>query len=297
MGKASRNKRLTAQEKIAVQREAQRRTEMRRRVLITGGSIVGVLAIVLAFVIVKVVGGSSAAANAVRGATATSVLKQVSTVPAATLTAVGAGASQTNKPRVIAGAPLTAGGKPEILYIGAEYCPYCAAERWSMAVALSRFGTFSNVGLIRSSSTDVFPNTATLTFYRSSYTSKYLAFTPVEMQTVTKAPLQNMTTAQKALLAKYDAPPYVTAQNAGSIPFVDLANKYGVIGGSSYLPQVLAGMSWSQIASALHNPASPVAKQVLGAANYLTAALCKVTSNKPANVCTTQPVTTLQGKI
>ena len=65
--------------------------------------------------------------------------------------------------------------------MGAEYCPYCAAERWAMAVALSRFGTFSNLRLIHSSSADIYPNTPTLSFYKSSYTSKYVQFTPVEM--------------------------------------------------------------------------------------------------------------------
>ena len=38
----------------------------------------------------------------------------------------------------IKGASLTSDGKPQMLYIGAEFCPYCAAMRWSMAVALSK---------------------------------------------------------------------------------------------------------------------------------------------------------------
>ena len=45
---------------------------------------------------------------------------------------------------------LTADGKPEVLYVGAEYCPFCAAERWPVVVALSRFGTWSGL-----SATDV----------------------------------------------------------------------------------------------------------------------------------------------
>ena len=56
-----------------------------------------------------------------------------------------AAAQATSAPTTITGAPLTSGGKPEMLYIGAEYCPYCAAERWAMIVALSRFGTFSGL--------------------------------------------------------------------------------------------------------------------------------------------------------
>ena len=36
---------------------------------------------------------------------------------------------------------LTEAGLPEMLYMGAEYCPFCAAERWAMVMALSKFGT------------------------------------------------------------------------------------------------------------------------------------------------------------
>ena len=46
--------------------------------------------------------------------------------------------------------------------MGAEYCPYCAAERWSMIVALGRFGTFSGLQTMRSSSTDSRPQHADL---------------------------------------------------------------------------------------------------------------------------------------
>ena len=40
------------------------------------------------------------------------------------------------------------------------------------------------------------------------------------------------------------------------------------------------------IATDLHNPNSPVAKAVLGTANYFTAAICKMTGNQPASACT-----------
>src|SRR5438309_707950 len=45
---------------------------------------------------------------------------------------------------------LTFAGKTEVLYIGAEYCPYCAAERWSLVVALSKFGSFSGLTYMQS---------------------------------------------------------------------------------------------------------------------------------------------------
>src|SRR6516164_9932909 len=210
MGKASRIKQQSAREKIAAQREAARKAERRNRILITGGSTLAVLVIVLAFVIVKVSQGSpSSSGNSSSTGTPlpASVASQVTGVPAATLDKVGQGAVPAftqGKPPFTpgSGAPLTSGGKPEMLYIGAEYCPYCAAMRWPMAVALSRFGAFGPFTGIHSSSTDVFPNTPTLTFYKQQYSSPYLTFTPVEAENGQRQPLQRPTKSQQALWVK-----------------------------------------------------------------------------------------------
>jgi hypothetical protein len=55
-------------------------------------------------------------------------------------------------------------------------------------------------------------------------------------------------------------------------------------------------ISWATIAADLHNPNSPVAKAVLGVANYITAAICGMTGNQPASACTST-VTSLQSQI
>ncbi len=298
MGKASRTKvDPSRREKIAAQRAAARRAEQRRRILIASGSIFVVIVIVVVFIVVKAATGSSpssaakSASNGPTGAALAGVVTKVTSVPASTLNAVGdGGGAVTNKPATIPGSTLTTDGKPEMLYMGAEYCPYCAAERWAMIVALSRFGTFSGLATVHSSSTDVYANTSTWTFVHATYTSKYLAFTPVEMQTNIPAStgyttLQTPTSAENALLAKYDNAPYISSSDAGSIPFVDFGNKYMIVG-ASYSPQVLSGLSWSTIATDLSNPSSPVAKAVDGTANYITAAICKMTGNQPASACT-----------
>jgi len=49
---------------------------------------------------------------------------------------------------------------------------------------------------------------------------------------------------------------------------------------------VLAHLSWATIANDLSNPNSAVAKAVDGTANYITAAICKMTGNQPASACT-----------
>jgi hypothetical protein len=296
MGKASRAKQDgSRRERIAAQQAAARRAEVRNKVLMFSGVVVVIIAIVVGFVVFKTNSKPgttpSGVSNGPTGTALASVVTDTTSVPAATLDTVGAGSGVTAFPQTIkGGSPLTSGGKPEMLYMGAEYCPFCAAERWAMVVALSRFGTFSGLSTVHSSSTDEFANTPTWTFAKATYTSKYLTFSSVETETnipsgQSYTTLQTPTSAQQALLAKYDAPPYVPSADAGAIPFVDFGNKY-MLSGASYSPQVLQGKSWATIASALKDPTSPIAKAVDGTANYLTAAICKLTGNQPATACT-----------
>jgi thiol-disulfide isomerase/thioredoxin len=301
MGKASRSKQsVSRQQRIAVQRAAAKRAERRRRLLLGGGSVLAVVVIVLVFVIVKATsnGGSSTSSDTVglSGTSLTAAIDQVTSVPAATLESVGAGAVSA-KPQSITGNPaeLKENGKPEVLYMGAEYCPYCAAERWAMIVALSRFGTFKGLQTMESSSSDVYANTPTWTFVDAKYTSSYLSFSTVEEENRAEKTLQTPTSAQQALLTKYDAPPYVQSADAGSIPFVDFGNKYLIVG-ASYSPQTLDGLSWSKIATDIQSPGNAVAKAIDGTANYITAGLCKLTGDAPANVCTST-ITSLQSQI
>jgi Domain of unknown function (DUF929) len=304
MGRASAAKQeQDRRARIAAQRATAQRTRTRNRLLIAGGAIIVVVAVVLAVVLT---GGNSPTGGSGPGTPPTGsalarLVTTTTTVPAATLDQVGAG-QVSSPPMSINGPSLTSGGKPELLYIGAEYCPYCAAERWAMIVALSRFGTFSGLATTHSAArngagqAEVYPNTPTWTFAHASYTSKYLTFTPVETYTNIPDPatgeyttLQTPTAQQQALLTKYDS------AYGGAIPFLDFGNKYLSVG-ASYDPGVLKGLTWDQIAADLHDPASPVAAAVLGTANYLTAAICGITNDQPAFACTSV-VRSLRAKI
>ncbi|HEY3904313.1 MAG TPA: DUF929 family protein [Streptosporangiaceae bacterium] len=281
---------MSARARIAEQQIVARKAEQRRRIYAVVGSAVGVIAIVVAIIVVK-----SLQTSAKQGGTSSSssTFKGVTTVPAATLNTVGAGPLPASglpiKP--ITDTVLTSAGKPDMLYIGAEFCPYCAAMRWSMAVALSRFGTLGPLTGIHSNSTDVDPNTATLTFLHQQYSSKYLTFTSIENETVSHGPLQNPTKAQQALWAKYDS------SNGGlGYPFIDFGGKV-VLTGPLYDPAVLKGLSWSQISNQLKNPNSTVTKNVLGAANYVTAAICKMTNDTPSTVCKSGAIPSIESKL
>jgi thiol-disulfide isomerase/thioredoxin len=196
---------------------------------------------------------------------------------------------------VFAGDTDSANGKPVVLYIGAGFCPYCAAARWPMIVALSRFGKFSGLSLGSSSPTDVFANTPTFSFYKSSYSSEYIDFQPVEEAGEVQgldgryAVLERPTPAQQALLEKYDAPPYVPAASAGGIPFVLVGGKY-TWSGSPFDPGVLSGKSQAAIAASLASGTGDAAVAILANANEFTASICAVDGGKPANVCASPAV-------
>ncbi len=264
-----------------------------RSVTLTIGAIVAVVIIVLGLLVAKSLSGqkSTTPSAATGGLASAAVTKAVSNVPASVSNSIGVGLAQ-NAPKPLKGAPpLTSGGKPRVLYVGSDFCPYCAAERWSLAVAMARFGSFKNLGQTSSSDTDAYPGTNTLSFHGSTYTSSYLAFSGYELQNrdQTKT-LDKLPKADQALLDKYDAPPYVSG-SSGAIPFIDIGGKY-VSSGASFDPGVLKGLSHAQIAQALSDPNSKVAKSVVGSANLITAELCKLTNGKPANVCTSPGVKT-----
>ena len=282
----------SARQKLAAEAAAaQRRAQVRRRLLVAGGSVAIVLVFVAALIVVKL-NGSGAPVTPKAAQTDPRVADEVTSVPAGTFNAVGAGSATGLK--ALSGVPeLTADGKPEVLYIGGEFCPFCAAERWAIAAALSRFGTLSGVRFIYSSPTD--GDIPTLTFYKSSYTSKYLSFVPVEWFGEADDPstpfghvyLQQPTSQEAALFARYAN---------GSIPFLDIANRY-LLPQTQYPPTDIASLSWAQIAAAMHDPSSQVAKDIDGAANTLTAAMCTLTHGQPANVCTSTGVKTAAASI
>ncbi|MGI0091274.1 MAG: DUF929 family protein [Nitrososphaerales archaeon] len=202
--------------------------------------------------------------------------QNLSGVTTATLNAVGTGGSAVTPPTRVSGAALTNDGKPEMLYIGAEFCPYCAAERWSMVIALSKFGTFSNIEYMASSANDVFANTPTFTFVNATYTSQYISFVSVEQLDRNSQPLQSTTSTQAALMNNYD--------KSNSIPFIDIGNNYSVVG-SQYQPSTIDGKNWTQIGGQLNNASSLITKAIDGTANTLITAICGMDGQQPSSVC------------
>ena len=162
---------------------------------------------------------------------------------------------------------------------------------------MSRFGTFSKLSLMKSTSNDVYPSTNTFSFYKSSYSSPYLKFTPVEAEDRNQTLLQTPTAAQQTVISAYNP--------QGSFPWMDLANKAstnspGSLAGNLHVSQgdtQSAALTWQQIAQDLKSPSTPQARAIFGRANWMTAGICKATHNKPQAVCTAAPIPTLESKL
>jgi hypothetical protein len=274
----------SAREKAAAARVAQRKAEQRRRAFGVLGTV-AVLGVVGAIIAVVAINSGSNTNQANDRVTAVSpVVQSVTSVTPAALQSVGPGSASMIAKPTQGDPPLTANGKPELLFVGGEFCPICAAERWSMVQALSRFGKFSNLSQIRSATTD--GNLATFSFYKASYTSKYMTFVPVEAEDRNRQPLEKMTAQQQSIFSKY----------TNGFPFLYFGGKY-VQTSAGFNPSDLTGLSWQQIAAQLKTPTSKVAQDILGEANNLTATICKMTNNQPSSVCLRPDITTLQSKL
>lgn len=83
-------------------------------------------------------------------------------------------------------------GKPTVIYIGATSCVWCGSNRWAMALALSRFGTFGRLykGYSALQDSDVptlFWSADNITTqsginFDNNYTSNYISFISAEFE-------------------------------------------------------------------------------------------------------------------
>jgi thiol-disulfide isomerase/thioredoxin len=209
-----------------------------------------------------------------------SLFNEMTNVSDSTLQAIGYQQSGVTAPAASPGSPtsqLVYGGKPEVLFIGAEWCPYCAAERWSLVVALSKFGNFSGLEYMQSAVSD--GDIASVTFVNTTYRSSYISFVPVEHEDRNHNLLQDVTTEELNLWNSYAS---------GNYPFLDIDAQY-ILSGAQINPQDLSGMNWTQIGSVLNNPTNSIAKLIDGAANQLIGAICLSLQSrnwpKPQSVC------------
>jgi Domain of unknown function (DUF929) len=220
-----------------------------------------------------------------------SLIGSLKSLPAAVFDTVGTNSPSvpvtplqpTGRRGVWTATDASASSKPVVFFYGAEFAPYAAAERWPLVVALSRFGTFTQLGEVQSSPSTAFPNLATFTFWQAKYSSPYLALQSVERYStlnptgVRYLALETPDVRQAAAVTTY-------SQGSRAFALLDVAGRW-VIGGASFTPGALTGMTQSQIAGALTSHASPLTQAIVASANQISAAICSVDGDQPASVC------------
>lgn len=225
-----------------------------------------------------------------------SLYDALSTIPAAAFNHVDANGA--TPPTAVGTAANTSTAKADVLFVGAESCPYCAAERWPIVVALARFGTWHGLLLTQSASGDVDPNTPTFSFRSASFESRYISLQTVEVQGRTPdssghyLPLQTPSVTEAKLIQTDDAPPYVAASNSGAVPFLLIGRRY-MWSGASYSPslfQTYPSNDWKNIANSLAKADTGLSRSILANANMISASICRDDGGRPAGVCSSSGV-------
>ena len=294
-----RRERVASQRTSQTARSASTASDRRRRavrkswwqrnsLVVIGGILLLVVIAVGAFVIIANAPVKQAGKGTI-GPTNATILKEVTTIKQSVFANVNTGGVQNVlKPPTGNPPPLTGtNGKPEVFFYGAEYCPYCGAERWPVTIALSRFGTFTQLPLMVSADANVdasFPDIPTFTFRGSTYTSQYIDFEPLEAENRLEQPLETPSTQQQQLLTQF---------NVTGFPFIDIANKY-TSSNAVLDPTPFENLSQQEIASMLSDPTQGMTQNIVGAANYFTAAICIATNNNPGSVCNNDPIKSIR---
>ncbi len=277
---------LVARPEIADLRRRNHRRYLRRA---GGASAAMVVVLAVTLGMVQLTGVSSRSPGADVGQLASYFQASVN-IPDSTLTAVGTPATM-EVPAVVT-PTATSPANRTISYVGAEYCPFCALQRWSLLIALSKFGTFQHLSnATYSSSSDVYPHLASWSFVGARYSSPYFTFDPAELTSSVPdghggyRSLEKMDPAQKVSFDLYDA--------SGSLPFVDVGNHVTVVG-SGASPSVVQGLTLAPLGTEIQDSRSRVAQAVDGEANYLIAAMCsQIHGSRPA-ICSSLAISLAQ---
>jgi thiol-disulfide isomerase/thioredoxin len=190
------------------------------------------------------------------------------------------------------GEPLLDGGEPLVFFMGAEWCPFCASERWALVEATSRFGKWSGLKELHSrSGQDFFPSLATYDLSRARYASDYISLRHVEVATVDGEPLQKLGEFEEGLVDEYD--------KLGSVPFLFASGPPGRYSVElAYSPGLLTGQSFAALREGVAAAApTPAVEAIGGEADAITALICKLDGRQPASVCAKGSIPALEGEI
>jgi len=166
-------------------------------------------------------------------------------------------------------------GKLYVFFMGAEYSPYCAAERWAVVRALQKYGQFDGLRQTMSAARDEqLLNLPTYDFTKATYTSPHIEFTSRETKDREFKPLQKLLKTEEKLVRKFDPDK--------EIPFLLIGGRFIQVG-SGFSPKIFIGHTFRQTETELKKAESEIRKTIDDEANIIAALLC--VSGLPPELC------------
>ena len=155
------------------------------------------------------------------------------------------------------------GGKVLFYYLGAGFCPWCAAERWSIVEALKHFGTWDGLKTDKSAEkNEPFLSLPTYNFSGTRFTSDYVEFMGKEFQDRNFQDLDHFTELDNTIIDNYNL--------KGVIPFIFIGGKFVRIG-SGPKPEQLVALNHDDVRKQLENKNTDLSKAIEEEANYIRA--------------------------
>lgn len=192
----------------------------------------------------------------------------------------------------VSATPLVDAGKPVLFFMGGQFCPFCAADRWAFVAATSRFGTWTNLrGLHSQGGVDGFASLPTYNLVGARYQSDLISLRHKEVADVAGNSLESLAHLESGLVNAYDP--------GGSIPLTvagGASGQYTV--GLAFSPGLLKGQTFDTLRQAVAaNAATPTVAAINAEADAITALLCKLTGGNPGSVCSTPNIAGLQNRL
>lgn len=187
---------------------------------------------------------------------------------------------------------MVEGGKPVLFFMGGQFCPFCAADRWAFVKATSRFGTWTNLQPLHSKGgTDGFASLPTYNLVGARFQSDLLSLHHKEVADVHGNQLEGLQGVENDLVNAYDP--------EGSIPLTVAGGKGGQYTvGPAFSPGLIQGQNFDQLHADVDADRPTAAVRAIDAeAEAMTALLCKLTGGQPASVCSSPAIQSLSAQV
>lgn len=181
-----------------------------------------------------------------------------------------------------------ASGKSLVYFMGAGFCPFCAAERWAIVKALECFGEWNGLVTDKSAGHDEkYLNVPTFNLARAKYSGNSIEFVCKETADHNFEPLQELDDSDYEILDMFNPDQM--------IPFLLIDGQYMQVG-AGFSPDLIQNMSHDQVQAELDRPDSAIGKAIRAEMDNITALVCKSIGGK-GNACDSEPIKTLVRKL